>query len=87
MELGNLLFGNSRGAYPVDRDTCQDVFQAFLERNGFDGYGYKEDNDKAVFENDMFLIRPYYWGDSYCSIELTPEKFEEILHACEESLK
>lgn len=115
MELGNLLFGNSRGAYPVDRDTYQDVFQDFLEKNGFDGYGHKEGSGGDVFENDTFVVRPYYWGDdkdvavlpnfvykpenveiswykypmrdAYSSIELTPEKFEKILSACEQSLK
>lgn len=115
MEIGNLLFGNSRGTYPVDRDTYQDAFCNFLERNGFDGYGHKEGSDDDVFENDTFVIRPYYWGDdedvamlpnfvykpenielswykypmrdAYCSIELTPEKLQEILTACEQSLK
>lgn len=62
MELGNLLFGHSRGNFQVDRDEWQDTFCTFLERNGFDYYGYKEDSSERYFENDVFAVRPYYWG-------------------------
>lgn len=76
MELGNLLFGNSRGEYPVDRDW-QDMFISYLYEMGFDGYGYvkdeelekylvevKGDFDKKIrFENDVFVVMPYYWGE------------------------
>lgn len=44
MELGNLVFGNSRGEFEIDRETYPDCIK--------DG----------VFENDVFIVRPYYYG-------------------------
>ena len=62
-EMGNLLFGNSRGTYLIEpREEFQDIFVEFLDNNGFDTYGYHE-NDHIPFETDVFSIRPYYWGD------------------------
>ena len=64
MELGNLMFGNSRGKYAVvPREDYQEVFFKFLDNNGFDMYGYKMGSKERVFENNTFIIRPYYWGD------------------------
>ena len=64
MELGNILFGNSRGKYHVTpREDYQEVFCEFLDKNGFDMYGYKIDSKEWEFKNDTFIIRPYYWGD------------------------
>lgn len=78
MELGNAIFGNSRGEYSIPRDEWEDIFYEFLENNGFDTYGCpdydKNFNPKngmkrvsnvgdPAIENDIFLIRPYYWGD------------------------
>lgn len=67
MELGNLLFGNSRGRYHVEpREVYQDAFFAFLDANGWDGHAIRTDNlvdDPYVFENDVFSIRAYYWGE------------------------
>lgn len=63
IELGNLLFGNSRGNFVIERDEWQDPFVEFLQRNGFDMYGYYERGSERCFENDTFVIRPYYWGE------------------------
>lgn len=77
MELGNMLFGNARGEHPVSRNW-QEAFVEFLDESGFDGYGNVcDENLKAFekrekidgcedifFENDVFLVRPYYWGES-----------------------
>lgn len=63
MELGNLIFGNSRGKYAMPRGEYQDVFCKFLAANGFDGYGFREGSGDETFENETFSIRPYYWGD------------------------
>ena len=62
MELGNLMFGNSRGKYKVPRDEFQNAFCEFLETIGFDHYGHSPCNEDH-YENDTFLIRPYYWGE------------------------
>ena len=70
MELGNLAFGHSRGQYAIERHLYEDDFHDFLERIRFDGYGRPETDELAKelgfdeeFENDVFVIRPYYWGD------------------------
>lgn len=67
IELGNLIFGNSRGAYPVPREW-QGLFCARMSEMGFDFYGYMERDDvkktdRGGFENEVFMINPYYWGD------------------------
>ena len=63
IELGNLLFGNSRGIYHVEpREDYQEAFVEFLFNNGFDGYGYRDVKERN-FENGTFIIRPYYWGE------------------------
>ena len=63
MELGNLIFGNSRGLYQVvPRNEYQDVFCNFLYNNGWDGHAIFGDGAQE-YENDTFLIRPYYWGE------------------------
>ena len=72
IELGNLIFGNSRGNYVINRDEWQDPFCDFMSRTGFDAWGYRknghdEDPDEQEydfgFENDTFVLRPYYWGE------------------------
>lgn len=85
MELGNMIFGNSRGEYPVDR-AWQDDFCEFLYECGFSGYGFIEDEkleefekfdasddgmiESRYFENDVFIVRPYYWGEDEKIAEL-----------------
>lgn len=39
IEMGNLLFGNSRGEYQIPREWGN-IFLSFLENNGFNSYGY-----------------------------------------------
>ena len=68
MELGNLVFGNSRGEYEVDRNL-QDQWCGWMERLGFSSYGHKEGGDGWVFENDTFRMQPYYWGDCTCGYD------------------
>lgn len=72
MELGNLIFGNSRGEFEIDRDVYQDLFAEFFRSIGIDSYGtvtsklakvYPEYIKGCTFENDTFIVRPYYWGD------------------------
>lgn len=68
MELGNWIFGNSRGEYEVNRGL-QSYFVSWLERLGFDGYGHPKFGNEWSFENDTFRIQPYYWGDCECGYE------------------
>lgn len=70
MELGNFLFGNSRGDFALDRDIAEAAFNEVFGEGIFDTYGYLEDNhytkgktQRGGYENNVFSINPYYWGD------------------------
>lgn len=69
MEIGNIIFGNSRGEYHLPRGKWQDKFWELVEAyNPGDGYGYAPkgspfETDRGGYENDTFLVNPYYWGD------------------------
>ena len=69
MELGNMLFGNSRGEFPVPRT---EEFYAQLVRL-FDAYAAERNNSwreyGVAFENEVFSVTPYYWGDCTCGME------------------
>lgn len=68
MELGNLLFGHSRGNFVVDR-VLQDSseWDKLIHLSDSDFYGYttnkNKENDVGGYENEVFAIRPYWWGD------------------------
>ena len=63
MELGNLMFGNSRGEYAVEpREEYQDMFCDFLESIGCDMRGWSRIIAGNKTETDKFIVRPYYWG-------------------------
>lgn len=68
MELGNIMFGNSRGEFSVNRDW-QGEFVDFLHDCKIDSYGNYEGSNKDCltkrggFENEVFTVNPYYWGD------------------------
>ena len=71
MELGNALFGNSRGAHEVDR-SLQDFFYQFLASLGFKGEdlfvpppGWQSLPYNGS-TNGTFIVRPYYWGECDC---------------------
>lgn len=55
--------------FEVERDKIQDLFVEWLYANGFDGYGYYANQDhqnvtdRGGFENNVFLINPFYWGE------------------------
>jgi hypothetical protein len=65
MELGNFLFGNSRGQYPVDR-VLQDAFYLSIGNALED---IECDLRCNKFENDAFAIFPYWWGDCACGYD------------------
>ena len=69
MELGNLLFGHSRGNYSVPR-KYEEYFGEMLEQLGFDRYGYPQFTEARTFQNEVFAVRPYYWGDDDNEAEL-----------------
>lgn len=75
MELGNLLFGHSRGKYQVSRDDWEKKFAELLDTYGLEYHGHvvnkllyrKSDtvriNDRGGIRTKKFEINPYYWGD------------------------
>lgn len=69
MEIGNLIFGNSRGNFPIKRGKG---FERELGRL-FDAYAPNRDNSwreyGVEFENDTFAVFPYYWGDCTCGYD------------------
>ena len=65
MELGNAVFGNSRGEFEIDRDIYQDLFAEFFRSIGIDSYGtvmnnlakvYPEHIKGCTFENEVFIV-------------------------------
>lgn len=71
MELGNLLFGNSRGRYPVDHSTMDKAYKwkELCDKAGIDNYGCYNGqwgdsyNVYEGFKNDTFQVFPYFWGE------------------------
>lgn len=64
MELGNMVFGNSRGEYPMPRGVG---YEEELERlfKKIDPKYFRE----VEFENETFSVFPYYWGDCTCGFD------------------
>lgn len=79
MELGNMLFGHSRGEFPVPR--TEDLYMQLVRL--FDAYAPDRDNSwreyGVAFENEVFSVMPYWWGDCTCGME---EKEEVCLDDC-----
>lgn len=66
MELGNILLGNSRGNYAIKRTSGweKEIHRLFAATQGV---GEGEINTYGEeFENDIFYVSPYYWGDCTC---------------------
>ena len=81
MELGNWIFGVSRGEVPILRGAgyetlLNELFEAVDKEHNKNTMGYGFD-----FENDTFEIHPYYWGDCPCGYEkLEYEWYENNKH-------
>lgn len=76
MELGNIVFGNSRGQYKIPRDKWSDYFYENLvepmEKSGLIRIRGGMGNDG--YDNEIFWIEPYWWGDCTCGYQ---EKLEQ----------
>ena len=73
MELGNMIFGNSRGTYEFpDRDLVDSKEWRSLLSLACDGdfYGYGGEhfphNERGGVTTELFEINPYYWGECDC---------------------
>jgi hypothetical protein len=77
MELGNALFGHSRGTYPLKREAGfeEELYRLFE--------ACAPDRDDASrqygldFENNVFSIFPYYWGDCTCGYTQKEKLWDE----------
>jgi len=73
MELGNAVFGNSRGSVEVDRGL-RDIFCVLYDH--MDRYD--------TIDNEVFWHMPYWWGDCECGFEeLDWQWSEENAHAAD----
>lgn len=70
MELGNMMFGYSTEGIAIpDRSIWQDLFCSKMDLINIDGYGchwINENKEEYGFENSIFKVTPYYWGDADC---------------------
>jgi hypothetical protein len=63
MELGNMVWGNSRGSFELERGNgFEEEFQRLQDR-------LKMDYHCEEFENNTFWIFPYYWGECTCGFD------------------
>jgi len=76
MELGNAVFGHSRGEHPIDRDVFQDPFCYYLDLMGLNNW----DSTWYDYKNEVFEYRPYAWS---CECENYTEDSYNIDHDCE----
>lgn len=70
IELGNLMFGHSRGQYKFpDREMADsDEWVALCAALGVDAYGHaSKDNsfitERGGYDDGEICVNPYYWGD------------------------
>lgn len=74
MELGNLAFGNARGEFSFPSEF-ENALVFLIEETG-------EEISHPEFENDTFVLRPYYWGDCACGfVDLAWEWKENNPHS------
>ncbi len=63
MELGNMLFGTSRGEFSVNRERFEAAFQPLF--NIFEEKFPKMHHNLSIYpfyDNHIFIVRPYDWG-------------------------
>lgn len=70
IELGNLMFGHSRGQYKFpDREIAgSDEWVALCAALGVDSYGHAGKDNSFVtecggYDDGEICVNPYYWGD------------------------
>ena len=90
MEIGNYLFGNSRGNFPFpDRDIANSKeWTNLLKAINADMYGCTNslnENEYMLRKNNeiIFSIMPYYWGDCTCGVEEKNAKlYDKLIDEC-----
>ena len=76
IEMGNLLFGNSRGEYRFpDRDIVySEEWVALRAVLGIDSHGFTEEdnqytNARGGYDDGVICVNPYYWGEDDAEAE------------------
>lgn len=70
MELGNFIFGNARGEFPIERgegfeeEIGRLAISVDPQYHDFPQYGTIPE-----FTNEVFELRPYYWGECTCGAD------------------
>ena len=70
MELGNALFGNSRGEHAIPRDEgFEEALHAFMDRALLHPRGFPDEADcpfwrdgEGRYDDGRTVVRPYDWG-------------------------
>lgn len=75
MEIGNMLFGNARGEHHIPRfvgyeEELWRLFEAYAGKD-WNRQGYSPE-----FENAIFEVFPYWWGDCECGFEEREGKWD-----------
>ena len=79
MEIGNALFGNSRGECPVPREEFEEEWVRLIEAYAPDGDTYD-----IEYENDTFAVMRYWWDACTCgwdSIDGGHKSVRDLEHA------
>lgn len=65
MEIGNMVFGHSRGNVPVKRGKWQEDFAYFLEQCGFDNYGDIDESNGKMYPKLTPYLKKVEDGEEY----------------------
>lgn len=84
MELGNMIFGHSRGNFPIKRGIGfeEELYRLFDAINPDRDNSWREYGEN--FENDTFMTFPYWWGDCECGFDDKDYEWSEN-NQCKES--
>lgn len=78
MELGNMLFGNSRGECHIPRGGgWEDELRKLLKVCAIE-FDWGDCNDIQEAHVEDFIIFPYYWGDCTCGFQDLVDEWEGI---------
>ena len=77
MEIGNMVFGNSRGEFAVPRGAgYEEAIYELIQRLECDESPLGNLYVRA-FANDVFAVNPYYWGDCTCGYETREAEWDD----------
>lgn len=81
-ELGQAIFGHGYGSHGMP-EKVEDVLHRIGAR--IEGLGLSPnpaDNNGSFYENDVFMMMAYYWGECFCSKADRLEDLSECKPVC-----